>query len=106
MALLKKLQNPDGSFSWWKGMKGSRYMTTSVAEMMVRLNAIAGVQKSTARMLTSAIDYLSWQTAQEVREMKKQEEKEWQKGNPSEQALHYLYILSLDGRKMKQNLEG
>lgn len=101
---LKKLQNPDGSFSWWKGMKGSRYMTTSVAEMMVRLNAIAGVQKSTARMLTSAIDYLSWQTAQEVRDMKKQEEKK-QKVNPSEQALHYLYILSMDGRKMKQNLE-
>lgn len=101
---LKKLQNPDGSFSWWKGMKGSRYMTTSVAEMMVRLNAIAGVQKSIARMLTSAIDYLSWQTAQEVREMKKQEEKK-QKVNPSEQALHYLYILSVDGRKMKQNLE-
>lgn len=101
---LKKLQNPNGSFSWWKGMKGSRYMTTSVAEMMVRLNAIAGVQKSTAKMLTSAIDYLSWQTAQEVREMKKQEEKK-QKVNPSEQALHYLYILSVDGRKMKQNLE-
>ena len=101
---LKKLQNADGSFSWWKGMKGSRYMTTSVAEMMVRLNAIAGVQKSTAKMLTSAIDYLSWQTAQEVREMKKQEEKK-QKVNPSEQALHYLYILSMDGRKMKQNLE-
>lgn len=101
---LKKLQNPNGSFSWWKGMKGSRYMTTSVAEMMVRLNAIAGVQKSTAKMLTSAIDYLSWQTAQEVREMKKQEEKK-QKVSPSEQALHYLYILSMDGRKMKQNLE-
>ena len=101
---LKKLQNPNGSFSWWKGMKGSRYMTTSVAEMMVRLNALAGVQKSTAKMLTSAIDYLSWQTAQEVREMKKQEEKK-QKVNPSEQALHYLYILSMDGRKMKQNLE-
>ena len=101
---LKKLQNADGSFSWWKGMKGSRYMTTSVAEMMVRLNAVAGVQKSTAKMLTSAIDYLSWKTAQEVREMKKQEEKK-QKVNPSEQALHYLYILSMDGRKMKQNLE-
>ena len=101
---LKKLQNADGSFSWWKGMKGSRYMTTSVAEMMVRLNAITGVQKSTARMLTSALNYLSLQTAQEVREMKKQEEKK-QKVNPSEQALHYLYILSMDGRKMKQNLE-
>ena len=101
---LKKLQNADGSFSWWKGMKGSRYMTTSVAEMMVRLNAIAGVQKSTAKMLTSALNYLSWQTAQEVRVMKKQEEKK-HKVSPSEQALHYLYILSMDGRKMKQNLE-
>ena len=101
---LKKLQNADGSFSWWKGMKGSRYMTTSVAEMMVRLNAVVGVQKSTAKMLTSAINYLSWQTAREVREMKKQEEKK-QKVNPSEQALHYLYILSMDGRKMKQNQE-
>lgn len=101
---LRKLQNNDGSFSWWKGMKGSRYMTTAVAEMMVRLNAIAGTQKSISKMLTSAIDYLSWQTAQEVREMKKQEEKK-QKVNPSEQALHYLYILSMDGRKMKENFE-
>ncbi len=101
---LKKLQNADGSFSWWKGMKGSRYMTTSVAEMMVRLNAIAGTQKSTAKMLASALNYLSWQTAQEVREMKKQEEKK-HKVNPSEQALHYLYILSMDGRQMKQNQE-
>ena len=101
---LMKLQNADGSFSWWKGMRGSRYMTTSVAEMMVRLNAIAGTQKSTVKMLTSALNYLSWQTAQEVREMKKQEEKK-HKVSPSEQALHYLYILSMDGRKMKQNLE-
>ena len=101
---LKKLQNADGSFSWWKGMKGSRYMTTSVAEMMVRLNAIVSTQKSTAKMLTSALNYLSWQTAQEVREMKKQEEKK-HKVNPSEQALHYLYILSMDGRQMKQNQE-
>ena len=97
---LKKLQNADGSFSWWKGMKGSRYMTTSVAEMMVRLNAVAGVQKSTAKMLTSAINYLSWQTAQEVREMKKQEEKK-QKVNPSEMALHYLYIVAMDGTCVK-----
>ncbi len=101
---LKKLQNADGSFSWWKGMKGSRYMTTSVAEMMVRLNAIVGTQKSTAKMLTSALNYLSWQTAQEVREMKKMEEKK-HKVSPSEQALHYLYILSMDGRQMKQNQE-
>ena len=97
---LKKLQNADGSFSWWKGMKGSRYITTSVAEMMIRLNAVAGVQKSTAKMLTSAINYLSSQTAQEVREMKKQEEKK-HKVNPSEMALHYLYIVAMDGTCVK-----
>lgn len=101
---LRKLQNNDGSFSWWKGMKGSRYMTTAVVEMMVRLNAIAGTQKSISKMLTSAINYLSWQTAREVREMKKMEEKK-HKVSPSEQALHYLYILSMDGRKMKENFE-
>ena len=101
---LRKLQNSDGSFSWWKGMKGSRYMTTAVVEMMVRLNAIAGTQKSISKMLTSAINYLSWQTAREVREMKKMEEKK-HKVSPSEQALHYLYILSMDGRKMKENFE-
>ena len=101
---LRKLQNNDGSFSWWKGMKGSRYMTTAVAEMMVRLNAIAGTQKSISKMLTSAINYLSWQAAREVREMKKMEEKK-HKVSPSEQALHYLYILSMDGRKMKENFE-
>lgn len=101
---LRKLQNNDGSFSWWKGMKGSRYMTTAVAEMMVRLNAIAGTQKSISKMLTSAINYLSWQTAREVREMKKMEVKK-HKVSPSEQALHYLYILSMDGRKMKENFE-
>ena len=101
---LKKLQNNDGSFSWWKGMKGSRYMTTAIVEMMVRLNAIAGTQKSISKMLTSAINYLSWQTAREVREMKKMVEKK-HKVSPSEQALHYLYILSMDGRKMKENFE-
>lgn len=101
---LRKLQNNDGSFSWWEGMKGSRYMTTAVAEMMVRLNAIASTQKSISKMLTSAINYLSCQTAREVREMKKMEEKK-HKVSPSEQALHYLYILSMDGRKMKENFE-
>ena len=28
VAKLRKLQLADGSFAWWKGMEGSRYMTT------------------------------------------------------------------------------
>ena len=109
VSLLKKLQNKDGSFSWWKGMSGSRYMTTAVAEMMVRLNAIVGSQSSTANMLYDAIDFLRKQTAKEVKEMKKEEAEAAKKqaingkndeayqAIPSEQALHYLYIIAMDG---------
>ena len=113
VALLKKLQNKDGSFSWWKGMSGSRYMTTAVAEMMVRLNAIVGRQSSTASMLSGAIDYLRQQTAREVKAMKEDEAKAAQKAarngkkgeayqaTPSEMALHYLYIVAMDGTCVK-----
>ena len=113
VALLKKLQNKDGSFSWWKGMSGSRYMTTAVAVMMVRLNAIVGRQSSTASMLSGAIDYLRQQTAREVKEMKEDEAKAAQKAarngkkgeayqaTPSEVALHYLYIVAMDGTCVK-----
>lgn len=113
VALLKKLQNKDGSFSWWRGMSGSRYMTTAVAEMMVRLNAIVGRQSSTASMLSGAIDYLRQQTAREVKTMKEDEAKAAQKAarngkkgeayqaTPSEVALHYLYIVAMDGTCVK-----
>lgn len=113
VALLKKLQNKDGSFSWWKGMSGCRYMTTAVAEMMVRLNAIVGRQSSTASMLSGAIDYLRQQTAREVKTMKEDEAKAAQKAarngkkgeayqaTPSEVALHYLYIVAMDGTCVK-----
>ena len=97
MNLLKKLQNADGSFSWWKGMGGSRYVTTEVAEMMVRLNTIVGKQSSTSKMLSSAITYLRRQTAREVQEMKKREqENKKYEATPSEQALHYLYIITMN----------
>ena len=112
-SLLKKLQNKDGSFSWWKGMSGSRYMTTAVAEMMVRLNTIVGRQSSIASMLSCAIDYLRLQTAREVKEMKENEAKAAQnaarngkkgeayQATPSEVALHYLYIVAMDGTCVK-----
>lgn len=96
VAKLKTLQNGDGSFSWWKGMSGSRYMTTAIARMMVRLNKMIGIQNETSSMLTSALNYLHNAAAKEVTEMKKAEAKI----RPSEQAIDYLYILALDGRKL------
>ncbi len=106
VAKLKALQQNDGSFSWWKGMSGSRYMTTAVAKMMVRLNKMVGSLSETASMLTSALSFLQKETATEVKEMKKKERGE-NKGmadlRPSDCALDYLYILSVDGRKLNES---
>ena len=119
IAKLKMLQLNDGSFSWWKGMNGSRYMTTAIAKMMVRLNKMVGIQSEVESMLASALSYLQKETAKEVKEMKKEESKvkstlaKAEEGSntrkkaeaqlasirPSESAVEYLYILSLDGRK-------
>ncbi len=108
VAKLKTLQNVDGSFSWWKGMEGSRYMTTAVSMMMARQNKMVGKHQETAAMLTSALAFLQKKTAEEVKRMKEEERKaraknddKWLEGiQPSETALDYLYILSLDGRQL------
>ena len=48
-------------------------------------------------MLSSAITYLRRQTAREVQEMKKREqENKKYEATPSEQALHYLYIITMN----------
>lgn len=93
IAKLKSLQNADGSFSWWKGMEGSRYMTTSVAKMLVRLNTMLGKQSETAGMLRSALSFLHRKATEEVDEIKKEKVRT----RPSEEAIDYLYILALDG---------
>lgn len=97
---LKKLQNGDGSFSWWPGMGGNVYMTSTVAEMLVRLNAMIGADKETTGMLTSAIDYLGKKMAVEVENLKKAESKGEKNLRPSELAVTYLYICTLSGQKL------
>ena len=99
VAKLQALQNPLGAFSWWKGMDGSRYVTTAVAKMMARLNKMIGRQSNINPLFTCSISYLQDEAAREVKEMKKQEAKNRKKVRPSEEALNYLYILALDDKK-------
>ena len=99
VAKLQALQNPLGAFSWWKGMDGSRYVTTAVAKMMARLNKMIGRQSCINPLFISSISYLQDEATREVKEMKKQEAKNRKNVRPSEEALNYLYILALDGKK-------
>jgi len=94
---LKKLQNGDGSWSWWSGMDGSPWMTVSVCKTLARLNRLIGKQEDTSGMLRSGLGFLSKVIREEVTELKKSEKKGNKDIIPSELALNYLYVRSLDG---------
>ena len=97
---LGELQNADGAWSWYKGMQGSRYVTTQVMEMLVRLNALTH-QDADSRMqpmIQKGFEYLGKQAAAEYKSMKEAEKKGAVGLRPSEQVLRYLYICVLDGK--------
>ena len=97
---LGELQNADGAWSWYKGMQGSRYVTTQVMEMLVRLNALTH-QDADSRMqpmIQKGFEYLGKQAAEEYKSMKEAEKKGAVGIRPSEQVLRYLYICVLDGK--------
>ena len=74
---LGELQNADGAWSWYKGMQGSRYVTTQVMEMLVRLNALTH-QDADSRMqpmIQKGFEYLGKQAAEEYKSMKEAEKK-------------------------------
>lgn len=95
---LSGLQNADGSFSWWPGMKGSIFMTTAVAEILVRLQALSN-SKTSGNLVDKAFGFMQKKVHEEITYMRK-----YKYDYVSEDALHYLYILALDGRKL--NVQG
>lgn len=94
---LKDLQNTDGSWSWYKGMAGSRIVTTQVVEMQARLKAmgIAADAQVNDRYVRAA-DYLKAMVKQECEEMRRREADGEKNVLPSDLAVRYLYICALD----------
>lgn len=83
LSRLGALQNNDGSFSWYPGMKGSRYMTTEVAYLLARLQAQTG-NTDAASLLNRAMSYLRNNTGKTL----------------GYQELQQLYIEGLRGTKL------
>lgn len=99
---LKKLQLANGSWTWYPGMDGSLYITTSVAQMLARQVYVGISTSSTRSLLTKAGRYLAKEMSEEaddLREYEAQLRKEGKKRpyglHPSESATNFLYILSL-----------
>jgi len=101
IAQLKNLQLGDGSFSWWPGMPGSRYMTMAVAKTLARLNMLAADSKAASAwklsvnaMYAAAMRYMAKEMAADVERMKKNK-KEGFKPWLSDTQLDWLYTLAI-----------
>ncbi|MBQ9261868.1 MAG: alpha-2-macroglobulin [Prevotella sp.] len=98
---LQQLQRSDGSWSWWPDMPGSFYMTVTISEMLVRLNALTGTKPETRQMLDHAFRFMGEEVKDIVKEMKKEK---W-KSFPSLKTLQWLYLCSLDGRELPSDVK-
>lgn len=104
LSRLSNLQNSDGSWSWWKGMEGSTYMTVQVLKTLVRLNLMMNdekFKKQNEQLIRRSFNFLDKETAKKVAEMKKDKFKYL-----PYYALDYLYcraIAKASGTNIKSN---
>ena len=94
---LKELQGEDGAWSWFGGMQGSRMVTTQVTELLARLKFMQVMSEvRVSDMYLKALNYLEAAFCEEYRQLKENESKKNGVQLPSELAVRYLYIVSLD----------
>lgn len=92
---LQELQRVDGSWSWYKGMEGSRFITTQTAELLARLYARVDehfLDNQLLLMLKKTMGYLEREAKKEIEDIKKAEKQGVKNRCPSESLLHYLYL--------------
>ena len=92
---LKKLQNPDGSFSWWPGMDGGLYMTVAVTKTLARLQNLTGPTPEVTKMINASFRYMDKKVAKCVAEMKRDEKKYNTTLFPANELCDYLYTNAL-----------
>ena len=156
---MKELQNSDGSWSWWPGMRGSWYMTVNISQMLVRLNTMLTSDKSkvtsekysdkskvtsqkysdkskvtsekysnsqeqdaanntnhtwhlslgtynSSKMLDKAFRFMGSEAVDIVKEIKRMEKEHGIKPTfPSHTTLEWLYLCTLDGRKLPSKVQ-
>jgi len=102
---LQKLQNADGSFSWYPGMEGSTYITVTVAEMLARLQRLSPLTSHLSPLYDNAFTYLSKEMVALVKKMKQDEKKGHRQTFPTFTALRWLYICAIDGRTLKTDVK-
>lgn len=70
IAKLSDNQLADGSWGWWKGMMGSRYITVTVTEMLLRLNAMTESDNDLKNVIDKAMTFLAKDAKKEIESKK------------------------------------
>ena len=96
---MKKLQNSDGSWSWWEGMKGSASITAQVVETLARLKSMTK-DNNADKMIDKAMAYLGNIVVKEYEDMMKAEKAGRKVCFYDSHAIQYLYINTLLDRKL------
>ena len=103
LSSIRQLQQSDGSFAWFPGMKGSDYLTCEVAYMLTRLALMTDLAAPDAattqqrELLDGATRFLEQRVAREVAEARKQPKKDV---SISLLGMRYLYVAYRSGRQM------
>jgi len=107
LSRLKDLQNADGSWSWYKGMQGSRDMTAYIATLLVRLPLLTGskLTDEAAAMKQAAFGYLNQSATDEYKRLCQQEKKGVTVDYLSDEAIEWLYLLALEGTEVPADLK-
>ena len=104
---LQKLQNADGSFSWYPGMEGCTSITVAIEEMLARLQMLTNKWStfhpstpSVTSLYDKAFDFIGKEMVELVAKMKKEEKKGIRQTFPCFTALRWLYVCAIDGRQL------
>lgn len=98
IAKLIKLQLPDGSWSWFRDMRGSRYITQHIVLGLVRLqskNALASnSNKEISIALKKAIEFLTWEFTNDYKQLKQIKNVNLELEHLSNLQIQLLFIFS------------
>ena len=104
---LQELQLPDGSWSWYKGMNGSLFVTDFIVEQNARIALLTGkpLEGAALNMQRSAFNYLHKEALQEYRSIREAEKNGSKSQGISRSALKYLYLIAISDEKVPASMK-
>ncbi len=104
---LLSLQNPDGSWSWFEGMRGSTHVTATVVEHIAELECIIGKECDLHAAMLKGMEWLDEKELEHYNKQKESAKNQLSTVNYQlpESTLRYLYISSLVSRPLSAEVK-